>query len=475
MRGTQLHGDPMDILDTIVNREITAIGNAPALHIAHRWDLTIKANGVDIKPVYVKKVTNDRHYHKSYSEVLSITVGFIYGDYQYKILPYRDTLEASLIKVFLNNNANAEVDLGTDRKLVTYKVQLMDANSDAISGDNPLTVSKGMAAKSDVREVEIQLFTSTIDRVRKKSWGGTISNTDPLTSVAYLLLNYSKESSSESSSAVLGVDIDPSFQPSMREHLVLKPAKIVDLPMAIDKIVGGLHPAQMRFFLQGQHWHIYPIYDHSRFSTAEDVLTVIKIPKFRLPGIEKTFRMADGQVIVLSTNTAKHRDNSEAWQLNDGNGVRFVDADHIMDGFAKVGDNKAVADAKDKVTEVVFKPREDESDMVAVTPVIITNNYNEEYAKLALKSGAYVQVIWEHANINLLKPGMPVRYIFQDGEVTKEIYGTLNAVESLDYNTNNTITNPRFVTMALLTIFVSNASPMKQAKSPVTSTTVKTT
>jgi hypothetical protein len=61
----------------------------------------------------------------------------------------------------------------------------------------------------------------------------------------------------------------------------------------------------------------------------------------------------------------------------------------------------------------------------------------------------------------LLLPGMPVRYIFQDGEVTRELYGTLNAVETLDYNTNNTISNPRFVTMALLTIFVSNISPMK--------------
>lgn len=471
----RLHGDLMDILDTIVNREITAISNAPALHIAHRWDLTIKANGVDIKPVYVKKVTNDRHYHKSYSEVLSITVGFIYSDYQFNILPYRDTLEASLVKVYLNNNANAEVDIGMNRNLVTYKVQLMDGNSDAVSGDNPLTVSKGMSARSDIREVEIQLFTTTIDRIRKKSWGGTISNTDPLQSVAYLLLNNSKESSADVSNAVLGVDIDSSFVPSMREHLVLKPAKVLDLPMAIDKQVGGLHPAQMRFFLQGQHWYIYPIYDHSRFSTSENVLTIIKIPKFRLPGIEKTFRMADGQIIILSTNTAKHRDNSEAWQLNEGNGVRFVDADHIMDGFAKVGDNKAVADAKEKVTEVVFKPREDESDMVSVSPVIITNNYNEEYSKLALKSGAYVQAIWEHANIDLLKPGMPIRYIFQDGEKTKEIYGTLNAVESLDYNTNNTITNPRFVTMALLTLFVSNASPLKQTKAPVISTTVKTT
>ena len=465
----------MDILETIVAREIAAIGNSPTLHIAHRWDLTIKANGVDIKPVYVKKVTNDRHYHKSYGEVLSITVGFIYSDYQYGILPYRDTLEATLVKVYLDNNANAEEDISKNRKLVTYKVQLMNGNSEAISGDNPLTVSKGMAGKSDVREIEIQLITSTIDRIRKKSWGGTIRDTDPLDSVAYLLLANSKEPSTELASAVLGVEIDPSFQQSMREHLILKPGVVVDLPLAIDKQVGGLHPAQMRYFLQGQYWYIYPIYDHSRFDTSENVLTIIKIPKFRLPGVEKTFRLADGQVILLSTNTAKHRDSSEAWQLNEGNGSRFVDAKHIMDGFAKVGDNKAVADAKDKVTEVVFKPREDESDMVTVAPTIITNNYNEEYAKLAFKSGAYVQAIWEHANMDLLVPGMPTRYIFQDGEETKEIYGTLNAVESLDSNTNNTITNPRFVTMALLTIFVSNASPMKKAKAPVTSTTVKTT
>lgn len=475
MRGMLILGDRMDILDTIVSREITAISQAPTLHIAHRWNLNIKANGVDVKPVYVKKVTNDRHYHKSYSEVLSITVGFIYSDYQYKILPYKDTLEATLVKVYLNNNANAEDDISKSRKVVTYKVQLIDTNADAISGDNPMTIAKSAGAKGDVKEIEIQLFTTTIDTIRKKSFGVTLRDTDPIQAVAYLLLKNSKESSAEASSAVVGVGIDPTFQPAVREHILLKPMALVDIPMAIDKQVGGTHPAQMRFFLQGQHWYIYPIYDHSRFDTTENVLTVIKIPKHRLPGIEETSRVADGQIIILSTNTAKHRDNSEAWQLNSGNGVRFVDGAKVMDGFVEVGGNKAVADAKSKVTEVVFKPRADETDMVSVSPTIITSNYNEEYAKLALKSGAYVQAIWENANIELLKPGMPVRYIFQDGEINREIHGTLNAVESLDYNTNNTITNPRFVTMALLTIFVSNASPMKQQKAPVTSSTVKTT
>ena len=465
----------MDILDTLVSREIRAISNSPQLHIAHRWELVIKANGVDIKPIYVKKVMTDRHYHKSYAELQSITVGFTYADYQYKILPYRDTLEATLVRKDLDHSANAEIDPNSPRKLITYKVQLLDGNADAVSGDNPLTLNKAMADKGDLKEIEIQLFSTVIDRIRKKSWGTTFRSTDPISAIAYVLLKHSKEPSVETSNSVLGVSIDPSFEPIEREHILIKPMKIVDIPMAIDRQIGGLHPAQMRFFLQNRHWYIYPIYDHSRFSKSENVLTIIKIPKHRLPAIEKTFRIADQQVIILSTNATHHRDNSESWQLNGGNGVRFVDADHIMDNFAKVGDNKLTASAKDKVTEVVYQPRADEVDMVNMAPTIIANNYNEEYAKLALKSGAYIQTIWEHANIELLKPGMPVRYIFQDGKTTREQYGTLNAVETLDYNTNNTITNPRFVTMALLTIFVSNVSQLKQPKAPVTSSTVKST
>lgn len=465
----------MDILDTIVTREINTIAATPIQHLAHQWQLVVRANGKDYIPSYVRKLTNDRHYHKSYSEVLSITVGFLYSDYQFGILPYKDTLEATLVKSFLDSNQNAERNLGKDQKLVTYKVQLANGNADSVSGDNPMTLNKSMANHGDMIEVELQLFTATVDRIRKKSWGGIIRDTDLVTSIAYILLANSKEASSETPMSVLGVSIDSTFAIQMREHLIVPPSKVVNLPLVIDRIVGGLHPAQMRYFLQGQHWYIYPIYDYSRFSKSEEVLTVIKIPKHRLPGIEKTFRVADKQVIILSTNSANHKDLSEQWQLNEGNGVRYVDADYIMDGFAKVGDNKAIADAKEKVVEVVYQPRADESDMVNVGTSKITNNYNEEYAKMALKSGAYVQAVWENANIDLLIPGMPVRYIFQDGEKTKEIFGTLNAVETLDYNTNNTITNPRFVTMALLTIFVSNASKMKEAPAPVIASTVKST
>jgi len=144
-----------------------------------------------------------------------------------------------------------------------------------------------------------------------------------------------------------------------------------------------------------------------------------------------------------------------------GSGVRFVDANQMVSGLAKKGGNKVDAQLKNNLTEVVYQPRADKSDMIMPAKVKITNKYNKEYAELARKSGGYIQTVWEHANIDLLLPGMPVRYIFQDGEVTRELYGTLNAVETLDYNTNNTISNPRFVTMALLTIFVSNISPMK--------------
>lgn len=465
----------MDILDTLVSREIAAINGAPLLHCAHNWSLIIKANGVDVKPISIRQVMHDRHYHKSYAETISIIVSFIFSDYQYKILPYRDTLEATLTKIPLDNNANAEENVSGVRKTSTFKAQLSTASDEAISGDNPLTVSKGMSDKASLKEVEIQLISPLIDRLRKKSFGITCRDTDPIHAIAYTLLANSKEASAETTDAVVGIDIDPTFAESIRNTIAIRPMSVVDVPLQIDNQCGGVHPAQMRYFLQGKHWYLYPIYDHSRFSTTEKALTIIKIPKHRLPNIEKTFRYVNGHVIMLCTNASKHNDKSESWQLNDGNGVRFVDANAIMGDMVKPGDNKLTTSANERVTEAVYSPREDESDMVTSNKSVITSNYNEEYAKLALKSGAYVQVVWEHCNIDLLYPGMPVRYLFQDGEKTREIYGTLNAVESLDSSTNNTVSNPRYVTMALLTVFVSNANTMKAPKAPVTATTSKST
>lgn len=453
----------MEILDTLVSREIAAIGNSKEPSTIHQWDVTIKANGRNIKPTYVKDIKLDRLYHQNYTDEIRITLGIVFGEYQYNVLPYKDALEITVVKVPMGIKAQPQVNKSRNRNIAVFKAQILNGNSTAIAGDHPLTLNKAMAGKGEITDITFQLFNPVIDNIRKKTFGTVFRDTSPLDAVCFTLMKHSSVPGAEVAHQVKGIHIDPTFNNITRNHIVVPHnTPVTQVPEYIDNIVGGLHPAQMRYYLQGSHWYLYPIFDDSRFHQNPKSLTIVKIPKHRLPGIERTFRREGSQVIVLSTRGTTHQDSSESNQLNDGNGVRFADARKIMNDVVKLGLNKVISNLTENLTEVVYEHRKDEKDMVMGGDKLITDKYNREYAKLALKSGAYIQTIWEHAEPELLYPGMPVRYIFQDGDKTKELYGTLNAVETLDYNTNNTITDARFATMALLTFFVSNKSPMRK-------------
>lgn len=463
----------MEILDTLVNREITLIGSAPQKPIAHQWKLIIKANGQEITPSYVKELKLDRLYHRNYGDELRVTVGINFADYQYNVLPYKDKLEATLTKIPMGSSVEPDVTYNRSRLTNTYKIQLQNANSSAIAGDHPMTLSKEMAGKTEIIDVVLQLFNPVIDTIRKRTFGTVFRDTAPLDAIAYVLVKHAKIEGSVQSNSILGINIDPTFDKEPRKHIIVPHnTSVVEIPDVIDKQVGGVHPAQMRYYLQSQYWYIYPIFDHQRFNQNVRSLTIIKIPKHRLPSVEKTYRISGEHVILLTTRETTHQDSSESLQMNEGNGIRFADSNRVMNGYYNVEDNKATAAGKDNISEVVYEPRGDESDMITAANTRITDKYNKEYANLARKSGSYIQTIWEHGDVDLLFPGMPVRYIFQDGEITRELYGTLNAAETLDYNTNNTITNPRFASMILLTCFLSRLSPMRK---DATGTTISKT
>lgn len=452
----------MEILDTLVSREIAEISSATQTAIAHQWKMVVKANGREISPTYVKDVKIDRLYHKNFADELRVTAGFNFAELQYNVLPYKDTLEVIMTKIPMSSSVEPNVNINRNRTTNTYKAQLLNQNSQAIQGDHPLALAKDQAGREQIIDVVFQLYNPVIDVIRKKTFGTVFRQTSPLKAIGYVLTKLATSTTGEATNMVKGVNIDATFEEFEREHIVVPHnTPLIQVPHVIDDVVGGLHPAQMRYYLQGNYWNLYPIFDHERFSRVFDTVTIIKIPKHRMPSVEKTYRWATNHLILLTTRGTTHQDNSESLQLNEGNGVRFVDANQMVKGLSQSGENKVSVDLKNNLTEVVYQPRADKSDMIMPAKVKVTDKYNKEYAELARKSGGFIQTIWEHANVDLLLPGMPVRYIFQDGNVTRELYGTLNAVETLDHNTNNTISNPRFVTMALLTIFVSNISPMK--------------
>lgn len=450
-----------EILDTMMSFEINEISKVGQTGIAHQWDLYFKANGKEVKALYINNVKLDRLYLENFTDELRVSLGVTMHQWMQDIYPYRTQLEATLIKRPLGAGIEPTVDGKRNHLRATYKAQLVERTSDLISGDNPLAVNKEAGKQLAVKEFSVQLYNPVVDNIRKKTFGTNFPDTKPMDAIRYILGKIAKPESAEGGEDVIGVDVVPGYTEEVRKNIVLKHrTPVVQAPSEINNIVGGLYPTGFSYFLQNSIWYVFPPYDSKRFHSSTPTLTLLKIPQHRMPSVEKTFRVTNSQVIVLTTRETKYNDLSESAQLNSGNAASFVDANKLIDSYQKTGGNKAVVDASLNVNDTVINSRPD-GDLIA-QGALITTDYNLEYTKLAIKNGAFITTVWEHSNIELLIPGMPVRYIYSDGTITQELFGSLIAVETLDYKTNQNQGDPRFVTSALLTIFVSKGDPSQQ-------------
>ena len=92
--------------------------------------------------------------------------------------------------------------------------------------------------------------------------------------------------------------------------------------------------------------------------------------------------------------------------------------------------------------------------MITESSERITANVFTEYVKLAEKSGAFIQVVWENSNPLLIYPGMPVNYMYLENNIARELYGIVIGTQSFITATNKGVANRRFATKTTLTLFV---------------------
>ena len=456
----------MEIFETLMRREIALITAAVSGHVGHQWSLSIKANGKDYKAIRVDEVRTDRLYVKNYADELVVSATFILSDYEFGIVPYKDQLEATLIRKASSVSQNA-IPTKLNESPRTYKVQLVDGGTSmSMQGDSPYGQNKGLAAKQGLKTISIQLINPVIDRIRKQTFGTVFRDTAPMDAIRYILGEVTKAKSTNTSFEIQGVNVVPGYIEQKRKHIVVDhiKTKLLEAPRKIDEMVGGIYPTGFGYYLQANHWYCFPPYDVTRFNKARNTVTIIKIPKFRMPGLEKTFRFTQNQLIILTTRETRHADNSEQAQLNDGNGVRYIDARTIMNDYGKKTGNKFEVSMQANINEMMLEKRNDNSNMIMGSSAGITEKYNKEHEKLAIKAGAIIQTLWEYSNAALIEPDTPVRYLFADGDKISEVFGVIHAVEILSYPTNVNIASPRFIEMCLITIFISRINPIEATR-----------
>lgn len=446
----------MEIERTSLWREVDRIltsGSSP-VHFSLAANINIVATNEKIQALKVIQRDESRDYEQNVTDATIIRLLILAGDYANVIYPHQDRLEITVIRYPLaetGDAGNPTASVRTERYIAT----LLDQGSPNVEMPGQNAMDRETMNRLPPLEIEFQLLSKAYAKLRTVMVGATHRQTTAGDVVLKELTSKSKALDIDAQLAIRGVDMVPSQNTAVREHVIIpQRVRLTDLPAYIHEHQGGLYSMGLGYYLQNDYWYVYPCYDVQRWNQAEKTLTIINVPNDRLVEVERTYRQNGKNLIVLATDAAHYRDSSGVDQVNNGNGMRFMDASKFMAGFTKQEGNKAIASRVEVANEFISLPRDDGQNLAPVSDNPITANSLFEFSKLAKRQGGLFTAVWSNSNPDLLLPGMPVKIRYVSGVDIREMDGVLLRCHHFTYMDGVGLTTARHKSATTLSIYV---------------------
>lgn len=432
----------------------TIISQDTSTSIYYHWLCEVKANDEIQRPLKITGIDFVRDYAGAYADEIYLEIAIGAGTFSHLIYPYKEDLEITLFKVplladTLENSSDEET------MSFTFRAQLVDTGS-AVMENNTRYGSNAMAGDLiDILYVKFQLLDPLLEQIRMQTAGGLFKDSTPGDVLRYVLTESSKQIEIDDENKVQGVDmVDPNNTTAQKHIVIPHGTKLVEIPDFLQSQCSGIYNAGMGFYLQKYNWYVYPLFDTLRFDNTLKNLTLINVPNNRMPDIELTYRTTANQVIAIVTGSTLHKDDSEQLQANQGNGVRFLDARKVMDGFAETKNNRTQVLRAANNNEFVLEQRKTGLNNVQNAPIRITSNNFVELSRLARRKGSLMQCEWQSSNPDLIYPGMPVKFMYLvEGEV-QETTGIVIGAHHYIHTYGKGPTSKRYMNTSVLSLFL---------------------
>jgi hypothetical protein len=455
----------MEIEQSSLYREIKAVINGDAKPVHFYWSAKIHVNNEVLEPLKVLSIDIIRDYENNYGEEILITMAVLGGKYAKRIYPYKGKIDISLEKLPLYETG-VETDKSKSVETERYTATLIDKGNPLIEGNSGNVPTEETLDLTNIFEISFQLVNKALEQLRFISIGGNYRDVLVEDVLKGVLTTESGKLDVDTARAIKGVDMVPSANKKPREHVIIpQGTMLVDLPEYLQTKCGGIYSAGLGYFLQDDYWYVYPCYDTTRFNDSTSTMTVINVPPNKFPNIERTYRADGKNIVVLATGDVKFADDSEIQQLNAGNGVRFANADKMMDGFSTTKDNKTTLSRGSNNNEFISTPREGGNNNVKLSSARIQSNFLIETSKLARRQGSLMSFKWENSQNSLLYPGMMIKIMYLDHDVIKEAYGVLLKEHTYVSTRLPGFTDRRHVSNTVLTAFIGRIREVKEVVS----------
>ena len=459
-----------DISQTTFNREVLKVINDGEKRVFYKWKAVLVADKFKVNVYYFNALSNNRDYVNQYTDAICLDLVLNDEEYQRIVVPNRHKLKIRLYKepvAPLTGNPKPGTIVSQE-----FVAMLFDNSSSIMESNSLKNTGSAAAQKASLVTVRFFLLNKTIENLRLRTLGTTIRETPVGEAIRGILHQETSVAAAAVSEIYQGLDLVDGYNTVIKKQIMIKHGTNVigegGVIRKIEENSGGVYNAGFNYYYQKGYWYVYPPFSTTRFNNSKTkTLTIINVPQSRFPSIERTFRITPSQVIVICTGASVHQDNSGAAQKNDGNAVMYVDSSKVYNDFFTMEGEDLMVDGRKNVN--TFGVNEDQRTTndkeVVMKNKGVSSQYFQEFTKLSLRLGMIIGCKWENADPDLIYPGMPVCFMYLDGEQPRQVYGSVignSAITTAIGQGSGTGNDDRkFSTNVMISVFLANKIDIK--------------
>lgn len=429
--------------------EIEYVLRDPSPRGVYSYGVIINTGDEMIDEAKVVSVDTVENYANAFAGVLTVDLFMGVGTYAKRIYPKREQLEITLIRVDHSNNNEVLTQ--------TYRGILLSERNPVIDEESVAKASEFALNLSSMVPVNFQLESRAIEQLRMVTLGTTLRNVTMQQVLETALTTAVSQIDVKEEEALLGVTMlgKPNEQVYPQIHID-HGTPLQNIPGVLQKLQYGVYVGDIGHFFRDHQWYVYPIYDTNGFNEASKTLSVTLLPSDLSAGLDRTYRVVGGTVMILATGERQLSNSNEKAKVEKGEGVRFADANKLFsdEWLDTTKDNRAIASRGAGLTEMIMEGEQRANTNAPLSTRPISGNKYAELSKIVSRKGMFFSCEWRNGNKDHIEPGMMARVKYLEGDIVRMFEGRLVGMQAVDRLLGKGISSSQFGTSIMMTFYV---------------------
>jgi len=393
--------------------KITSNVKSGVNHVKHKVILHTEKYDINIPLVESIEILSDFNSNTSDYIVASFLMGM--GDFIKDIYPYRDNLNLTITRI-----------IGKVKSTYTYRFVLLNNNGN-ISGTR-----YNQSSRDELNKLEqVRVIGQCVDRIsetlRLQFVSGIYRDVTVEDMLKSMLLSNIRTAKSVLGNIKIQYHLVKPDNNKVYNHIkVPTGTNILQLPTYLQNNDYGVYNGNIGTYVKiHEKWnqdkyntlnniYVYPLYDSKIFDNSKRKLIIYGVSSAKFNHVENTY-LQDGDVlsIIAGVGTTSY-DDAENKLMDKGVGFTTSNPEALLTSNNITNDNSSYVDAESLNQTTLDKDRKDK---LNTTQYIGPDANHFKYRSDIVKNTMMPYTIqWNFCDPDLIYPGMPVMFVFKDGE-----------------------------------------------------------